>query len=408
MKVMRFANRRGRSHFTLESLIAEKDYSKLQYDLIEDESLRSNQIDFQSLIPECYLQKMDAEEEETVNEKCELFKPVFTDMGMCYSYNAIPVLDILKPTYYTKSFQEVFQDDLMPNDSIHMGVDKGDDLTFYLYGNFQRKIALHLDMGTMEIQKPTNFLFGISNMHEYFGMKSSRKLIQGGYKVTWKVQAMEIIPSEDLRSLPLTSRQCRFIDEYENLDLFRFYTSTACDFERGLKRAQNVCKCTPWYIPSSSHERYSICDLYGNLCFKSFMKKNVTEDSSECLTNCHEIQFTSSEVLEKLDPEDFCDARLFSDDNSATDAVSESNEGAMMKKVKTFLQNSTLVGKISKMRKYGNVTFDGFKRELCIELVTKDLAKVTVMFERLKYLKTSTSLRMTTPDKLGAFGKNKN
>ena len=418
MKVMRFANRRGQSHYELTSLINNDNYRMLQYNLtpnIGDWNL--NQLDYQSLIPQCNLHKSESHSDDVENIKyfdqtkriCNLFEPVFTDMGICHAYNTIPIVDILKPSYYTESFQGAFGTDIRNNSDIHMGTKNGEVLTFYLYGNFKQKIAMILDMGTSDEMRPTNFFFGISNMKEYFGIKTSRKVIQGGYKVTWKVQAMEIVPSEDLRSLPIKSRNCRFADESEEMELFDIYTKTGCEFELNVKKAKGICKCMPWYLPSPSQKKYPICDLNGNLCFKTFMNESNLDDI--CLPNCHEVQFTSSEVLEKLDPEEFCDEQLFYDgtDYDFRQAYKKLQEKEITMKIRTFLNSEYAVVELVKRMKQsslsGNETLTGIKKELCLELVRKDLAKVKVMFERKKYLKTSTSLRMTFPDKLGAFGK---
>ena len=77
-------------------------------------------------------------------------------------------------------------------------------------------------------------------------------------------------------------------------------------------------------------------------------------------------------------------------------------------KIRRFLKDGYLVEKVRRMKESTlnkDVTFNGIQKELCVQLVKTDLAKVTLMFERLKYIKTSTSLKMTFPDKLGAFGK---
>ena len=39
-------------------------------------------------------------------------------------------------------------------------------------------------------------------------------------------------------------------------------------------------------------------------------------------------------------------------------------------------------------------------------LVEQHIAKVSVMFDRKKYVRTMTNLKVTFPDKLASFGKN--
>ena len=416
---MRFASRRGQSHYDKNSVLEKEQYPLMRYKVQPKKPKeRNDTLDLQSMIPLCSLDTFDKPtveiehlfRQDNVNLNCSLFEPVFTDIGMCHSYNPMPVLDILKPSYYTEAFQGAYEEDLRPNVSTHMGVDKGDSLTFYLYGNFHQKIAMLLDIKKLAMSKPTNFFFGITNKMEYVGMKNARKVIRAGYKYTWKIQAMEIEPSDDLRSLDLESRKCRFTDENEGLDIFKFYTKAGCDFELMVKKAQGICNCVPWYIPWNSNERYSICDFNGNLCFKAFMKANKSLVEEKCLPNCHEVQFTSAEFIEKLDSENFCDENVFNDTNSdvSKEAYEGSEEKTMTMKIRRFLKDGYLVEKVRRMKESTlnkDVTFNGIQKELCVQLVKTDLAKVTLMFERLKYIKTSTSLKMTFPDKLGAFGK---
>ena len=418
MKVMRFASRRGQSYYNQKSMITKDLYPIMHYKMkkLTPYSIYEK-LDLQSIIPMCSLDTFDSPEVDILPSKrayynCSLFEPVFTDIGMCHSYNPMPVVDIIRPSYYTEAFKEAYADDLRPNTTIHMGVDRGDSITFYLYGNFHRKMAMSLDMGKYVMPKATAFFFSITNKLEYFGMKNVRKEIKGGYKTIWKIQAMEIEPSDDLRSLDVESRKCRFADETDGLEIFGVYTKTGCDFEQSVKQAQGICNCVPWYIPWHTRSRYSICDFNGNRCFKSFMKVNGSLLEEKCLPNCHEIQFTSAEVLEKLNPDDFCSEDVFhSADFDSKPAYDVSEDKTMMMKIRAFfrLGKYDLVDQVWKMKESligpkENVTIEGIKKELCIQLVKNDLAKVKIMFERPKYMKTSTSLKVTFPDKLGAFG----
>ena len=47
---------------------------------------------------------------------------------------------------------------------------------------------------------------------------------------------------------------------------------------------------------------------------------------------------------------------------------------------------------------------DTAETEICKNLVEQDLALVTIMFEKKKYVRTIKNIRMTFTDKLGAFG----
>ena len=116
------------------------------------------------------------------------------------------------------------------------------------------------------------------------------------------------------------------------------------------------------------------------------MKVNKSLADQECLPNCHEIQFTSSEYIEKLDPEEFCDESIFLyGGNSLTgkQAYEESEDKTMMLKIKHFLKDANLVQKVKIMKDSSwndkdNITSTRIQKELCVQLVKNDLAKVTL------------------------------
>ena len=404
MKVMRFANHRGRSSFDLESIIPNAT-NKLGYALenLFWSSGRTTKLDLTTMIPTCYMENIDenTDMKQFFREKsCQLFQPVFTDLGMCHSFNPTPVLDLLKESYFTNSFYEAFKDDLMPNENLHMGTKSGDALHFYLIGNYRHR-QINIESTKSDKDFPTKFLFSLSSKDDYFGMKESRKIIRSGYKVTWNVQAMEIVPSDDLRDISIESRKCRFDDEINGLDFFKSYSQSACEFELKVRKGREVCNCVPWYIPSNSTSRHNICDVYGNFCFNQVQQQYQL--SKECLPGCHQIQFTSYEVQEKLDPEVLCDPMRRTFENRLTDTFQTNTD----QKVTSLLYEiQTLQDWILQNNKF-NESYDlnKIKNKACKRLLEKDLAEVVVKFERKKFIRTLTSKRVTFPDKLGAFGK---
>ena len=59
--------------------------------------------------------------------------------------------------------------------------------------------------------------------------------------------------------------------------------------------------------------------------------------------------------------------------------------------------------------KNGNDTIEPWdyaanERKICQELVKNHMAKVSVMFDRKKYVRTLTNIKVTFTDKLAAFG----
>ena len=404
MKIMRFAKRRGNPGFDLYSLITNGTTNILQYSL-EDEVMKkqsSRKFDVASIVPICFFQDMD---EDSFDKRkyslnsCQYFQPAITDKGMCQAFNLLPVVDIIKPSYFTESFYNAYENDLILDRVIHNGTESGDSFNFHLLGNFRTRFT----QGVVDKEMvPSKFMLGISNTNEYFDLQKSRKIIPAGYKLTISIQAMEIVPSNGMKDVSIESRNCRLPDENQDLKIFKIYSKPACEFEFRLFEAQEICNCVPWNIPWHSIRRYPICDIYGNYCFKSVWKNNQ-KGTKGCLPGCHQLKFTSSEIREKLDAEVLCkNVSPFSTGIKRLAAILWNNSGmTLFTKIKRLKELSTI-------RNWNDATYNETEERVkfCKSLVENDLAEVTVIFERPEFIRTSTSKRTSFPDQLGVFGNN--
>ena len=128
-----------------------------------------------------------------------MFDPVVTDRGICHAYNAQPPVAMMKPSYFRKSFAEAYENDLTHNWTLSFGsgAGEGNALNFYLID----KDGILGRNGSREHK--FSYFIGLSSNEEYFDMKSNGQRIKPGYHTIWKVHAMEIESSEDLRSVPI-------------------------------------------------------------------------------------------------------------------------------------------------------------------------------------------------------------
>ena len=245
MKVMRFASRRGRSSFDLYSIVPNGTRNVLEYPLSLKvvERYRSKKLDVNAMIPVCFLKSTNEgtyHKEMYGMSSCEYFQPVFTDFGMCHAFNPTPVIDLLQKSYFSESFFSAYQHDLILNGSIYNGSESGDSFKFYLLGNHRIRHTSHGRGQLGSELLPSTFHFGLSNKDEYFSMRSSNQIIPAGHKMTWKLQAMEIIPSPDMNDISINSRKCRLPHETDGLKIFKSYTKSACEYEFRLKKARNI------------------------------------------------------------------------------------------------------------------------------------------------------------------------
>ena len=408
MRIMRFSSRRGKSGFTFNSILPNNYSTKALIYPIRKGYFSKENIDIYTLLPWCNLINDNYKENLFDVASCQLFQPVFTDLGMCHSFNPAPALNMLKPSYFKESFADAFNEDLKQEDKgkILNAIEVGEGLDFYLLGRnhrqFMEKYLRPKEEYASSRKSITNFLVALSNQFAYFGMKDIKKTIKAGYHVTWNVQAMENVPTEDLHDIPIYKRNCRMTDEIEGMEIFQTYSQSACEFEFKITRARDVCNCVPWYIPVNSMSRYAICDIGGNFCFEKMMKIFALNSTSHCLPNCHELRFTTDQYMEKIDVNLVCND-TFSIESYIAQETSGYGNGDNLIFTATKLQDFLSAGNFAAANK--SIDLDGMKFEYCQKLVTEDLARLTILFENKKYVRSRTKKRVTFSERLGAFGK---
>ena len=100
MRIMRFSSRRGKSGFTLNSILPNPNSTKALLYPIRKGYFSKEHIDIYTLLPWCSLINDENKENQFDAASCQLFQPVFTDLGMCHSFNPAPALNMLKPSYF--------------------------------------------------------------------------------------------------------------------------------------------------------------------------------------------------------------------------------------------------------------------------------------------------------------------
>ena len=231
MKVMRFASGRGKSMLKigafLKKIIESNDYPVANVTVQES-------LDLYAQIPWCDYKKQKLQDQIQGAKQfpsldaCNLFQPVITDMGLCHAFNPTPTANILTQSYFKDSFIKAFGDDFNQEQRIEKGLGSGrsNALDFYIFKES--------DQLEEETNIPKEVWMGLSTHDGYMEMKSVSQPIRFGYHTTWKVQAMEILPSDDLKEIPIEKRHCRFEDEAEDLILFNLYSQEACEFEQNI------------------------------------------------------------------------------------------------------------------------------------------------------------------------------
>ena len=202
---MRMATGRGQSHFNVTDFLQpfmknlelvrypmNVNTSNNYYDDNEEEAL-----DKTSFLPIC---DYSGNPEGPV-KGCKLFKPVVTDLGICYSFNADPIVPMLADSSFKEAFLEAYNYDL-DNLPIHPARGAGD--TFALTFMVDNSRYLRKKVET----KPFKIL--ISSKSAYFDAFSVAKDVKPGYETTFDVQPIEVVGTDGLRGIPENARYNKF------------------------------------------------------------------------------------------------------------------------------------------------------------------------------------------------------
>ena len=408
MKVMRMAIGRGQSHFNvsdfLQPFVANED--KIHYKLENISAVNSyyyypqtlNGVarDTKSFLPACDY----AKRKMNMNMTCDLFEPVVTDLGMCYSFNAEPLKMMLKDSLFSKAFNEVYQYDIL-NQPLKKAKGPGK--------NFALRFMVDNSRYLRKASETHPFKILISSRKGYFDALSIAKEIKPGFETTYDVQPFEVHGTNELRQIPEEIRKCKFPDEVDQKDsMFKIYSQTSCEFECRINNARKKCKCTPWNFPTPpSLTSPIICDLYGTYCFNSQLTNpesigNCLEH--QCLSDCSDVRFSINEKEAPINLDEHC--------NIHHDGFELVHQKLSRNKEMLHLPLFYQYHKMTQLEAV-NVTvlpdyrFDQIMEE-CREIMRHDIAIVKVRFESSKYIKAIKDRRLSFPDKLSSFGKNLN
>ena len=223
MMVMQMASRRGQSHFNKTEFIQlfATQMNITRYLLKEKSSKNVMTRDKSSYLPGCsYASGLDEIGKEF---NCTLFKPVVTDSGICYSFNANSSVALLKDSNFKQTMQEVYKHELGGNSKIQMAKGAGDKfaLKFWIDNSrfFQKK---------KEQTKPYKVL--ISSGDGYMNILSNGIDAKPGYVATLLVQPIQVAAGESVHIVKKEQRNCSFPNEVNEDSIFSNYRLVSSTF----------------------------------------------------------------------------------------------------------------------------------------------------------------------------------
>jgi hypothetical protein len=137
------------------------------------------------------------------------FYPSPTDAGTCFVYNGNSLSKIFKPSTGVEEFMHIFD---------HK---EGNPINISGSGNhFRTTVWLDArDMATWRggsqalTRSPKPMILAVNEFSNFFNVRSSNVNLIPGQHTSLRVKQVQHIATENFKSLPLETRQCRLFDE---------------------------------------------------------------------------------------------------------------------------------------------------------------------------------------------------
>ena len=168
-----------------------------------------------------------------------------------------------------------------------------------LYLFFYRSLKSHLPT---QPKDRGSALVAINEWLAYFNVRWNNFRVAGGQEVVVKIQPVDFSSSGSFRELDVTTRKCRFHDELNVGEMFRYRTNAGCTFQCRLEFAIMTAGCLPWNYPMppnlrSANNAYmckSSLDSSHNFLakFEAAMSVPKATEECQCDSDCEHVDYT--------------------------------------------------------------------------------------------------------------------
>jgi hypothetical protein len=279
----------GRDQYFYKKYVEEVSlFRKFNLTLVSKEDTQLGMILFCEMIPDILLVKKKL-------PGCTNFYPVSTSHGICQSFNSLQSTEIYKKSPITDTWSSIFEPNMTKTDLVFpkgFGSAKGMNIILSSYEAFDTQ------------RETKDFILSVTNENNVYDIvRQSFDLLPGNI-YTFRILASQIATTEKFESMSQKDRNCGLENESDYLRHFKNYSKSACEYECGLKKAEQKCSCTPWNIPRESMISPKFCDMLGMACFFGVMKFPTTFDDCNCPSDC---KTTTLSIFESSRPNDYLD-----------------------------------------------------------------------------------------------------
>ena len=140
----------------------------------------------------------------------------------------------------------------------------------------------------------TPYNLGITQKNNQVDQKTSMFKVMPGHHISIYVQPKIVDASDEFKSLPLFTRNCKLPQETQGFNFLNEYSRKGCELECAAQKAVSFCKCLPWYYPNN-FTVLPMCDMFGSHCFDRIMSDQSFYKKCQnwCKEECQEISLTT-------------------------------------------------------------------------------------------------------------------
>ncbi|XP_073954823.1 pickpocket protein 28-like [Choristoneura fumiferana] len=280
------------------------------------------------VVKSCYWRASDA---AWLTEECcsKLFQPIFTNYGLCFAFNSLPLNGM---TNVTHPWQRSFNQDALQQ-PLNWGLDAGYPKVFppdptmhpfrVMASGEANGLGVELYLNASEHQPDCeggsvgfNVIISSPTDHVYTStiirLPMDRMTTVEVYPITYKTDT-------SLRALLPDRRQCFFQDERQ-LEYYESYTDSNCKHDLLVREARIVCKCVSFNWPrklpsdpicSTNLDFQCINDVKAKveeqLIYAYFAdseeQRRPTGASSSCHPACNDVLYNSQVFYSDLKPD---------------------------------------------------------------------------------------------------------
>ncbi len=248
-------------------------------------------------------------EEHLLDSDCGLFRKMYTNMGIGYTFNNAP---------FTKMFQNTTDNMAFFKEMHQLEEYNGQDSPKEILSNgkgysFEFVFSHTGDGGTREStdKKPKLMIHDPDMTAE---ANSEVAVLEAG--MTYDISIIPSVTVTDSKGLQLGPKERKCLDksEGEGLKIFGQYTQSACLFECQLALATEKCNCTPWDYPRLKDDIGICWRRSSTLCFKESMQLVLDTRRCNCPNDCSSVEYSISVQTKPFEWFNFKAFNFYTDD----------------------------------------------------------------------------------------------